>query len=84
MSYTPIFSKEKMLAKGAKEGGWAGAASVAAIAVVALLRAAEVTPWPAEHDPIAIGVLIPVLVTAVKMLRNFMQEMGYSPKRKVR
>ena len=73
-----VFDREKMMKKGAKEGGWAGATSVAAIAIVGLLRAAEVSPWATEHDPAAIAMLIPVLVTAVKMLRNFMQEMGFT------
>lgn len=79
-----VFSREKMISKGVKEGGWAGAASAAAVAIVALLRASGVSVWPQEHDPAAIAMLIPAMVAGVKMLRNFMQEMGYVPKKKVR
>ena len=70
------FNREKMMQKGTKEGMWAGSAALLAIGIVAFLRAAEVVPWSEEHDPVVLAMMIPALVTAIKMLRNFMQEMG--------
>ena len=72
------FNREKMMKKGTKEGMWAGGSSVLVIGLLSLLRAAEVVPWAEEHDTVVLAMLIPALVAAIKMLRNFMQEMGFT------